>query len=189
MIKLKEFKANIRNIVKPNRFKVEVFSPTEFPIETKEEFVFLAQAAKIPEKTVGSIDLKYHGATFQIPGDYAHDDLSITFINDYKWEARSFFEDWIESIQKTQGDNTRGNLNSIFDGASVIITQLGNTEDDILAKYGFDYIFPKGVQAIDLGMENDQVEMFVVDFGYAYSYRIKPTVKTVEPSDYDEIEE
>ncbi|NCP97770.1 hypothetical protein GW796_05955 [archaeon] len=169
MIKLTEFKNKLYQIVKPNRFIVAVYPPSSVDVPNDIEFLsYMAQAAKIPEKSLGEIEIKYHGMSLKLPGDYTHEDLSITFLNHYGWEPRLFFENWIEQIQLVNSENTRLDGIDVIDDATITIYQVGDNEM-ALAFYTFFNIFPKNISAIELDMNSsDQVEIFTVDFAYSH---------------------
>lgn len=170
MIKLTEFKNQLIQMVRPNRFLVKINPPSIYDHgQDLNLLVYLAQSAKIPEKNLGEIEIKYHGMSLKLPGDFSHDDLSISFFNHYGWEPRDFFEDWVEVIQEVSGDNVRSDAVSVIDDSTITIDQLGDSEDDVLASYTFYDVFPKSVQAIDLNMETtDSVQTFTVDFAYSH---------------------
>ena len=170
MIKIQEFKSKLIQAVRPNRFLVKVSPPNIFKHgKDLELLTYMAQTAKIPEKNIGVIEIKYNGMTLNLPGDSAHEDLSISFFNHYGWEPRDFFENWVELIQAVQTDNSRTDSILLINDANIYIDQIGDTEDNILASYTFYDIFPKSVQAMDLSMEStDQVQTFTVDFAYSY---------------------
>ncbi len=170
MIKLSEFKSQLAQLVRPNRFFIEITPPSIYDHgQDLQFFTYLAQSAKIPEKNIGEIEIKYHGMSLKIPGDYTHDDLSITFLNHYGWEPRDFFEGWIEIIQSISSDNSRADSISVLDDAHLIVKQVGDIEEDILASYKFYNIFPKSISEIELNMETyDSVETFTVTFSYSH---------------------
>lgn len=169
MISLKDFKENITQMVKPNRFLVEIYPPSSYVQEYSIDILrYLTQGAKIPDRTCGEIEMKYHGMTLKLPGDYTHDDLSLTFFNYYDWTPRNFFEDWMNLIQNVGDVNQRSDASSLFD-AGITVKQIGLREDEVLASYVFYDVFPKNLAAIELGMDNtDQVETFTVDFAYSH---------------------
>ena len=170
MIKLSEFKAKLVQMVRPNRFLVRVSPPSVYKHgQNLELLVYLAQSAKIPEKNIGEVEMKYHGMSLKLPGDSTHDDLSISFFNHYGWEPRNFFEDWVELMQQLADDNHRTDAIAMIDDSTITVDQLGSSEGEVLASYTFYDVFPKSVQAIDLNMETtDQVQTFTVDFSYSH---------------------
>lgn len=169
MIKIEQFKNKLYQVVRPNRFIVAVYPPSSVDLPNEIEFLsYMAQGAKIPEKSLGEIDVKFHGMTLKLPGDYTHEDLTITFLNHYGWEPRSFFENWIEQIQLVNDDNTRIDAVDVINDASITIYQVGDNEM-ALGFYTFFNIYPKNISAIELSMEAvDQAETFTVDFAYSH---------------------
>jgi len=173
MIKISEFKSKLSYLARPNRFKVTMFPPSSYDHGMDlETFVFYVQSAKIPEKTLGEIEVKFHGMSLKLPGDYTHEDLSLTFLNTAEWDVRTFFEDWVEFIQNVGDENIRTDAIAVVDDCTIMIEQLGNSEDDVLATYNFYDVFPKSVQSIELSMDDyDSVEKFTVDFAYSHWIR------------------
>jgi len=170
MIKISEFKAKLSQLVRPNRFLVTLSPPAIFEHgQDLELLTFLTQGAKIPEKNIGEIEIKYHGMSLKLPGDQTHEDLTLTFYNHYGWEARDMFEDWIEVLQTTGNNNERTDAINAIDDSSIMIQQIGDVEEDILAEYTFYNVFPKSVSEIELSMDNyDSVETFTVSFAYSH---------------------
>jgi hypothetical protein len=169
MIKLSEFKSNLIQFVRPNRFFVEITPPKALSGQyDPTTLIFLAQSAKIPDRTAGEVEVKYHGMSLKLPGDYSHEDLSINFLNYYDWTPRDFLEDWMNLIQNIDGNNERTDSSELL-VAQIKVKQLGLREDVILAAYDFFNVFPKTLQSIELNMETtDSVETFTADFSYSH---------------------
>ena len=177
MIRLTEFKNNLIDIVKPNRFLVSIQTPKVFNHNVNlNDMRFAVQAAQIPARTSGEISIKYHGMELKLPGDSVNENLTLTFLNKSDWLPRTFYESWMNVIQNITraGQNTRTDTNKVLDDSFLIVQQLGNVETSILAEYKFYCVFPKNISASDLNMESgDSVQSFTVEFAYSYWERIK----------------
>ena len=114
MITLDEFKNNVIQIAKPNRFTAEIIFDgsvfTEDPFKNTipngmssflNELRYLVQDASIPNRSQTNISVKYYGMKLELPGDYDHTDLTLKFINRSDWKPREFFYTWMEMIQST----------------------------------------------------------------------------------------
>jgi hypothetical protein len=168
-ISLNSFIQNLSNVTKPNRFLVVVDPPSD-AIETSissDIMQFYAQSAVIPDRTFGEIELKYYGMTLKLPGNESISDLTITFINDEEWRVRDFFEAWGNAIHDRE-DSSKGYMQNLFNGASIIVHQLDGY-GNIIATYQFYNVFPKVVSEMELNMEtNDSFSTFQVTFDYSH---------------------
>lgn len=181
MIKLTDFKNALAQLARPNRFLVDINPPSIYDHgKDLRQLKFCVQTAQIPAKNVGTATMKFHGMELHLPGDYSHDDLTITFLNHWDWTGRDFFENWSRLLQDTnsyrsddEGYNTRTDAIQMINDASIIVTQIGESEDQILARYQFWNVFPKIVSEIELSMETiDTVETFQVTFAYSHSEQL-----------------
>lgn len=176
MIEIHNFKNALKEIVRPNRFMVTINPPSIYDHGTDlQNLKFFTQSTKIPERTTGDVIIKWHGMEYHIPGDTTHDDLILTILNEAEWAARNFFENWSMLLQNTnsegfeEGKNARVDAIDMLSDASLIVEQLGNTEDEVLARYKFYDVFPKSVGDIELSMDTiDTAETFQVTFAYSY---------------------
>lgn len=196
MITLDDFKNTIVQIAKPNRFTVEIVynesvydNPkadpfvdimTEGATTFLKELQYLVQDASIPNRTQNNITVKYHGMKLELPGDFDHTDLTVKFINRANWRPREFFFTWMEMIQSTstwsffsEGVNKRLNSTLIFQiFPKIIVRQIGNSEEEILATYVFYNAFPKELSDIRLSMSDENIETFDVTFAYSHYERV-----------------
>ena len=173
-LSLAEFRSNVSDLARPNRFEVQITPPSSFnEYYTDGQFnmlSWLAESAQIPSRVQGEISMKFHGMEYKLPGDYSKENLTIGFINSYGWEGRSFFDSWMEFIQYINDDNGRNSAYSLLSDSQIVINQLGRTKNDILASYIYYNVFPTNLSAIDLNMsENDSIEKFTVSFSYSHA--------------------
>jgi len=174
-ISISDFRTQIKDLARPNRFKIEINPPSGIPTGMFEDFqdiAFFARNASIPERTVNEHTIKKYGMMYHVAADMDFSDLTITFLNDYEWKCRTFFEVWIDKIARAK-DNKRLEPSEYLYQSRLRVFQLGRTQNDILAKYEFHDIYPKTVGRIELSMDNrSEVETFDVTFVYTYWVRI-----------------
>ncbi|MGA1048734.1 MAG: hypothetical protein ACO3UU_12060, partial [Minisyncoccia bacterium] len=93
---------------------------------------------------------------------------------DKDFKIRSYFEQWLESMNTHNGNNAPKFRPNNSDGymAEVRVKQLeknANTKGTILRQYTLYHAFPTNVSQIDLGYDsNDQISEFSVEFQYSY---------------------
>jgi hypothetical protein len=170
---LEIFKNGLGDVVRPNRFLVEMFPPSIMTVNTDLAALrFNVKSAVLPSKTFGEFDVHYMGQTYRIPGDLKYEDLSVTFVMEDSWETRDFFEDWNDLILD-MSDNTRTDAIELLADSSILVHQIGNRSEEILASYRFDSVFPKIVGEVELSQDAiDRYEEFRVVFSYSYWTRI-----------------
>lgn len=179
-LSLSQFRANVTDVARPNRFWVSIGDPSndialygndngsalsKTPWLAKNEF--LAKTTSLPGRTVGNIELNWQGMKYNIAGDPTFDDITFTFINNYEWDIRGFFEGWLQSISE-MATNERSQPGA-YKSDVVTMQQLGRVEGDVLATYKLIGAYPTSVAAIDLSMEsNDGTEEISVTMKYDY---------------------
>ena len=176
MIKLSEFKSKITQLARPNRFRVEIHLSDSLKGVGKfsEDYQYTVQGAVIPNRTQGSIPIKYYGRIGYLPGDYEHQDLTLTFINTWDWKVRRFFEEWMGTIQVVvpYNDNNFFKSLDVIGKTTIKVHQLGNNgETGANQTYTFYNVFPKELSEIKLSMDNENsIETFDVTFAYSEWY-------------------
>jgi hypothetical protein len=171
ILSLSQFRKEVSDFARPNRFSVIVTPPTSYDFKENEfmKLPWLAETATIPARTQGEITMKFHGMEYKLTGDYAKENLTIGFLNSYGWEGRNFFEMWMENIQTTSEVNDRLSSYDVTNDSMITVNQLGRTEADLLASYEFYNVFPTNISAIELNMgEYDSIEKFTVGFTYSH---------------------
>jgi len=163
MITLEEFKNQVKDFARPNRFKVEITTPVG---QLPEKCKFCCKGAKIPNYEIGNIELKYLGHKVKIGGDYNHGNLVLTFLNDYDFECRKFFEKWLFFEANKEGNNARPE--EYLANSVVKVFQLGR-RGEILRTYTFWHCVIIDISEIDLSMDSEsQIEEFSVTIEYSY---------------------
>jgi hypothetical protein len=170
---LETFRNNISNIVRPNKFIVEVHPPKILGVNGKdiERLVYYAQSASIPDRSFSDIQIKFYSMEYKIPAGEIIQDLTVNFIVDDKWFNRSMFEAWANLMNdrtgRSSGNAIKTDVDELFD-AYVVVKQL-NFKNEIISDYKYVYIFPKTVGEIELHQDNfDTYETFPVTFAYSY---------------------
>lgn len=172
-VSLKKFRSNVADIARPNRFWVSVGDPqndipgddgadNEASLSTWEErHEFLAQSASLPGRNVGNIELNWQGMKYNIAGDPTFTDITLVFLNDYEWDIRNFFEQWLEVI--AQMDTNERTQPNGYKSDVITLTQLGRTSTEYLQKYKLIGAYPTDISAIDLSQdqENSKEEVSV----------------------------
>jgi hypothetical protein len=182
LISLEEFKNNLRQLARPNRFRVVCCPPSIFDedmgntitgdSDAFENLIYHIKTGQIPGRNIGEHQMKFGGMTLNLPGDTTFEDLTITVLNPMDWEFRSFFENW-QSLILDVRNNGRYYADEILKDAYVDIEQLDN-EGEILVTYRYHSAYPKNISQIDLSMDtNDSVEEFTVTFGFSYWERLE----------------
>lgn len=177
-LSLSEFRSNVTDFARPNRFWVSVGDPSNdiaqfgannnvslLPWQDKHSF--LAKSASLPGRTIGNIEVKWQGMNYNIAGDPTFNDITLTFHNNYEWDIRGFFEAWIE-VQAQMSTNERSEPGS-YKSDVITLTQLGRTEADIITNYKLVGAYPTDIAAIDLSMDSENgISEFAVTLKYDY---------------------
>lgn len=167
---LQLFRTNLGVVVRPNRFRVELYPPNSLSINNS-QLSFAVKSATIPQKTIGEAEMKWFGYNYKLPGDSSVEDLNITFINEQTWNFRSFFEDW-QNYLKSLKDGVKADPKDALN-SSIKVYQLG-LKNQVLAIYEFSEVWVKTVGEIELDMETrDTIETFVVTFTYSRWNRLR----------------
>lgn len=157
MITLDEFKSNIADVARPNRFLVEIPGADA-------KVQFLVKASALPGRDLGDIDINWQGMKVKFAGDPSFADLELTIINDYDFTARKYLEAWIDKIAN-MSSNERQNHSEYK--SELTLKQLGRTESDILATYKLMGAYPKSISNISLSMDTENSsEEFTVSWRY-----------------------
>lgn len=177
-ISLRKFKSNVTDVARPNRFWVSIGDPANAIITSgndnqaslspwKENHEFLAKSASLPGRTVGNIEINWQGMKYNIAGDPTFDDITLTFINNYDWDLRKYFEDLLEVI--AQMDTNERSQPGSYKSDVITLQQLGRTSSDILATYRLIGAYPTSIAAIDLSQDSsDSMEEVSVTLKYDY---------------------
>jgi len=175
---LKRFKSTVSDVARPNRFWVSVGNPSNAIVtagadnsagllDWQENHEFLAKSASLPGRTMGNIEVNWQGMKYNIAGDPTFSDITLTFINNYEFDLRAFFEAWLEVI--AQMDTNERSQPGSYKSDVIELRQLGRTSTDVLATYRLIGAYPTDIAAIDLSQDsNDSMEEVSVTIKFDY---------------------
>ena len=165
MSTISDFKNNFRGGVRPNLYKVVVNAPAIFGAM---DLQFLGKATQIPGSVIGNIDVAYRGRMLKVPGDRTFEDWTVTIINDEDFAVRAGLEEWVQSINSTQGNLrlTGANPEAYKSQGSVI--HFGK-QGDVIREYKFVGLFPTSIGSIELSWDTvDSIEEYQVTWSYDF---------------------
>ena len=200
--RINDFISNIGQGVKPNMFAIDIQWPTggleggtpgadgggeSAGLSDKTLIDVLCKSAALPASNLGVIEVPFRGRTVKIAGDRTFDTWTATFFNDKDMKIRSYFEQWLESMNTHEGNYSPNFIPTReADGymAEVKVKQLekhGAEGGQVLREYTLKHAFPTNVSQIDLAYDsNDQVEEFTVEWQYSYWTVSAPTASNLE---------
>lgn len=168
----------VQGFARPNLFTVFVRRPgglQDLLPEVGSQFKFQIKATSLPAANIGTIQIPFNGRMFNVPGDRTYEPLSMTVMNDEKFDVREFFEKWIDLVQHRKFNYARGGNMSYFSTVDVAAHQRDARAGGSLAdarRYRFVNCFPTNVSSIDLdAASNDAIEEFSVEWQYSH-YRV-----------------
>lgn len=161
-----------------------------FPDSTMvaQELHYYARGAKLPEFTVKTADVSFHGQTFAIPTicSFSHE-YELTVYCDKDMALWKYWKNWLGQISNfsTSGGVDRGGIlagvRSVGDAqikldvlkAVMFAGPTGNppSEGDIVSTYTMEGVFPTKVGNIEFGHEDATVITFPVSLAYQYFYQ------------------
>lgn len=177
-LSLKQFRANVSDFARPNRFLVSIGDPANDILRFGEDndaslsqwqskHEFLVKTASLPGRTIGNIEINWQGMKYNLAGDPTFSDITFTFHNNYEWDIRQFFENWCEVIAKMD-TNERSQPGS-YKSDVITMKQLGRTQTDVLQTYKLFGAYPTDIAAIDLAQDtSDSTEEVSVTIKFDY---------------------
>ena len=121
--KINDFISKIGQGTKPNMFAIDIQWPTDLgsgnasPSGDDKDLVdLLCKSAALPASALGVIEVPFRGRTVKISGDRTFDTWSPTFFNDKDLKIRSYFEQWLETMNTHNGNNAPKFRPSTTDG-------------------------------------------------------------------------
>lgn len=192
-ISLSDFKSAVKDVARPNRFELyliphpNVFSSGVAGISLNSiggiasavgtvksaisagsgalDMPYFVKGINLPGRVIGQVEHKRYGVSRKFPGDPSWNDLTITFIGDTAWTARSLIDLWMDFIVDSDVNN-RGSSNHVASGSRCILNPIDG-KGKIITSYMFNDIWPKEVSDVDLNREStDQALEFTVTFAY-----------------------
>jgi hypothetical protein len=169
-ITLADFKANLKDAARPNRFLVTLTPPPGVGGASNEEMAYIIKAASLPGRTIGEVPLSWQGMQAKVAGDPVFDPWDVTFVNDYDMKAKKTMDDWLELVVN-QTTNERTEQSEYK--AELLVKQLGRTLSEVLGEYKIIGAFPTIMAPLDLAFETtDTAGEFTVTFTYDYFEKI-----------------
>ena len=131
---------------------------------------FMANAAQLPQSTIGVARQSYFGREVKFPGDRIFPDWSINIINDENFGLRNAFEEWSNRINgHTTLQRDPAMLYSRGYSVNASVHQYGKLGGAPIKSYYFVGLFPVQVDPINVAWnQNDTIEEFGVTFSYQY---------------------
>ena len=155
---------------RPSQFSVALFPPTAAILDqaSVQKLVFTAQAASLPEATMGSIEVPYFGRKIKIAGDRTFADWRLTIMNDEDFSVRSMFEKWSNALNRLVSNTRQFDMNIENYKATAEVYQYGK-DGTIIRQYEIVGAFPTTIDSIDLNWDTQNaIETFNVTLAYDY---------------------
>jgi len=165
MISLNNFKSELKDAARSNRFLAEIYPSQSIVTTNRLEWIYFVKSISLPERSFGELQHKRLGIARKIAGDPVYNDLTITFLNDINYVLRNLIDDWHENIIN-QESNVRANTSKYSVGSSIIVKHLDG-KGSTISKYRFNDVWPKSISAVELNADsNDQASELSVTFAY-----------------------
>jgi hypothetical protein len=168
------FLNTIKQGVKPNLFEVEFAFPSSITAPSNGLSSYMCKAGALPASNIGVIEVPFRGRTVKIAGDRTFDTWTATFINDPNFIVRQAMEEWMQKINKHEGNTGDLYVPTGTDKYTqdLLVKQLERDSggpNTVIRTYKLWGAFPTNVSQIDLAYDsNDQIEDFTVEFQYQY---------------------
>ena len=166
---------------RPNLFEVNIELPDGVigQADYRDDVRFMVKAAEIPAANIGNIPVPFRGRVLPVAGDRTFDPLTVTVINDSKFNIRDAMEQWSNKINDLQfdvGDISPSNYQTkaeVFQlsrgGKTSSASSTGGETINVLRTYNFEGIYPSVVSSIPLDYgATDSIEEFQVTFNYLF---------------------
>jgi hypothetical protein len=165
---------NLGGIARKNRFSVEITPPSGLSSSIQSSTInFLAKTVSFPARTLGTTTYRSGGQFgLSVPYETTFEPVSLTMLNTNNHAPRKFWIDWLEHIQGVasgSGHNYNMQYYKKFIG-QIKISYYNETHSEA---FGEDYnvilheAWPKGIGAIEVGWENQELEDFEIDIMYS----------------------
>lgn len=166
-VKLEDFKQNLKQLSRVNRFYVTISFNTYFDDDNS----FLVKSTSIPQRIIGDIEIPWQGNKYHVSGDNSFSPLTITFYNNHptdgKLSIRDRFEKWMDFINNDYYENGIRNPHAICKGT--VNVELLNGKAETVKTYVYVDAQPTELSDIEYNMDStDQISEFTVTFNYSY---------------------
>jgi len=165
-IDLENFKSVIKDIARPNRFRVDFFGLEYLGLYIPEHISYYIKSVTLPALSYPAIEVHKYGNTIPVSSDHVFNEVVMTFVNDYELKIRKFMEKWFKKIQ-TYPDTHKTDFIT-YSKAGMYIYHLGR-QGEITAGWKFHNVIPISLSEVDLNMDNESSqETFTVNFKYSF---------------------
>ncbi len=160
---------NLGGIARKNRFSVEITPPRGLLQDgTAATINFLAKTVSFPARTMGDTTYRSGGQfALSVPYETVFEPVSLTMLNTNNHAPRIFWTKWLEYIQNMNSYNMQYYKKFI---GSIKISHYNETHEKA-AREDYSVIlheaWPKGIGAIEVGWENQELEDFEIDIQYS----------------------
>jgi len=165
---ISEFKARLgAGGARPNQFRVLLGFPS-YVTGVDVSNSLLVTGAAVPASTVNPAILQYRGREVKLAGERIFDPWTITIVNDSGQSLRRPFEQWMEGMNGTAGND--GIIQPSDYQADITVQHL-DRNDEVLrgGTHVLRDAFPIQMSEIALQYaQNDIIEEFTVTFQYAH---------------------
>ena len=140
-----DFKAKVDGLgsfIRKNRYTVQIVPPSNMHVPVNIEF--LVKQVSFPARTMGTTNFRYGG----------------------KFPARKYWHHWLELIQSTNNYNM--NYYDDFKGTVKISAYDETDQEGVNPRHVVKLVdaWPKGISAIEMGWESNELIDFSVDIVY-----------------------
>ena len=157
-----------------NLFQVTIPAKVENPYndseyDAQEELRFMAKAASLPGKSLGTIDVKRFGAIYKIANDAIVDTFPMTVMCSGDMRERRYFDAWISGIHGQDGDMVAADLFRMKyydDYTSVVVIESFGRDGNVEYSAVLQEAYPTSLGAVDLSWDTGDVATFTVNFTY-----------------------
>jgi hypothetical protein len=129
------------------------------------------EAAELPGRTLGTVDVKIYGPTFKVPTSTQYGDMTFTFLCTNDFYERKLFDKWLETIHPSDTNNFRFPKGA----ASRYMTNIKIIQYDEFIKqiYAVELIdaFPIGIAPQTLSWAEDGFHRLSIQMAYQ-KYRV-----------------
>ncbi len=164
-LKLEDFKKNIADFNRPNRFIVQFIVP--FLNNSNDSISYTVSGTKIPNYKINPIPVKFMSQTVNYRGTATFQPVDITFYDDINNTAKSLVINWMNYIKSFNSPYAANKTNNYLN-AQVILTRY-DIMNNVNATYTFNNAILLEMQEVDLSMDKkSEISQFTVQLGYSY---------------------
>jgi hypothetical protein len=158
-----------------NLFQVTIPAQIDNPYnnsayDAQQELRFMAKAASLPGKSLGTIDVKRFGAIYKIANDAIVDTFPMTVMCSGDMRERKFFDAWISGIHGQDATMTSGadlfRMKYYDDYTSIVIIESFGRDGSVEYSAVLQEAYPTSLGAVDLSWDTGDIATFTVNFTY-----------------------